>query len=395
MDNFLDLNPDQIQTLENITGGGHSNFPEGYRYLYSIARNMRPNGDSVHDKDLTDLQYWLKNAPDINENNPSSAANHYIRAVTSTGLRWSGDYNKADKVEVQHTSDEIGQNVIGEIIQAKGIPSLSQLVGHDIHGAITTGGLTPAGWGGSAYYWDLPYTDEHGDTLTVGQRILSDPAEHEKFVAVNAAAIKQMAQHYNLAPIEFAKAADAGSQAALPAGLRNAIVNRIADNLTNGASLAGDPENIDGYTPVYSYPEGNVTGWRRQLGMGRSVEVSDQDLADQLSRRRQIRLEKGSDESWAEAPHATPSPSSQSGQAPATDTFSPTPSAYVSVPYLPSVSKNALNIYTPSPSNALFSQPETYASGDSPDPSALEAMALMRSFGLPPGTTAMQSIAQP
>ncbi len=263
MDNFLDLTPNQNQTLDNITSSGHSNFPAGYRYLYSIARNVRPNGDPVRDKQLIDLQYWLKNAPDINENNPNSAANQYIRAVTSTGLRWDGKSDKADPIEVQNTSDDIGRNVISDIVQAKGIPSLSQLVGHDVRGAITTGGLTPAGWGGSAYYWDLPYTDEHGDTMTVGQRILGKPDEHEKFVSVNAAAIKQMAQNYNLNPIEFAKAADAGSRAALPADLRNAIIDGISGNLTDGTSLAGDPENIDGYTPVYSYPEGNMTGWRR------------------------------------------------------------------------------------------------------------------------------------
>ncbi len=147
MENFLELTPAQIQKLDNITDTGRSNFPEGYRYLYSIVRNVRPNGDPVRDKQLTDLSYWLKNAPDVNENNPNSAANQYIRAVTNTGLRWDNKNDKADPIEVQNTSDDIGRHVIGDIIQAEGIPSLSRLVGHDIRGAITTGGLTPAGWG--------------------------------------------------------------------------------------------------------------------------------------------------------------------------------------------------------------------------------------------------------
>ncbi len=100
MDNFLELTPDQIQKLDNITDTGRSNFPGGYRYLYSIVRSARPNGDPVRDKQLTDLQYWLKNAPDINENNPDSAANQYICGVTATGLRWDGKNDKAGPIEV-------------------------------------------------------------------------------------------------------------------------------------------------------------------------------------------------------------------------------------------------------------------------------------------------------
>ena len=46
------------------------------------------------------------------------------------------------------------------------------------------------GWGGAFYYWNTPYqTDANGNTVTVGQAILSDPVQYEKFVATNAKAL--------------------------------------------------------------------------------------------------------------------------------------------------------------------------------------------------------------
>lgn len=90
MDNFLDLTEEQVDQLNRMTDGGKTNFANGYRYLYSIIKNERPTGDPAHDRQLSDLQYWLRNAPDVNENNPNSAANQYIRTVTTTGLRWDG-----------------------------------------------------------------------------------------------------------------------------------------------------------------------------------------------------------------------------------------------------------------------------------------------------------------
>ncbi len=298
-------------------------------------------------------------------------------------MRWDGYNNRAQPSKVQDTSDAIGKNVIGDIRNAGGIPPLEQLVGHDISQALGGNKQTLAGWGGSAYYWNLPYTDARGVTKTVGNWISQDPRELEKFTSVNAAAILQMAQHFNLSPYQTMLSLAAGTQAALPENLKAAVFNRVLDVAGEGANVAGDPENIDGYKPVYGGPYDAVVGWRQSLGDGRSQTVANPALIQQLSQRRQIRLDKGADTSWANSPEtgAAPAdddtawyrkngwngPNSQPGQwpsggvqptspsfgsfdngpytasLPATSASGNSPYAYVSVPS--AMPKNALAIY--------------------------------------------------
>ncbi len=392
---------------------------------------MPASGEPVRDRQLQDLQYWLRNAPDINENNPDSAANQYIRAITSAGLRWDGYDDRAQPSRLQNTSDTIGANVIGDVLRAQGIPTLEQLVGRDIAQALGGNKQTLAGWGGSAYYWNLPYTDTNGVTKTVGDWISQRPDELEKFVSVNAAAIRQIAPHFNFSPYQTMLSLAAGTQAALPDGLKAAIFNRVLDVTAEGANIAGDPENIDGYKPVYGGPYDAVVGWRQSLGDGRFQTVADPALIQQLSQRRQIRLDKGADTSWANSPEtgAAPAddgtggyrkggwngPNSQPGQwpsggaqptspsfgsfdngrynpytvtLPATPASGNSPYAYVSVPS--AMPKNALAICaqqaqaSPSFRNALIAQTAGDTAADTPDAGALDAMALMRAFGLPP-----------
>jgi hypothetical protein len=79
-----------------------------------------------------------------------------------------------------------------------------------------------------------------------------------------------------------------------------------------------------------------------------------------------------------------------------------TPYAYVSVPVTPAIPKNALNLYGPQPrsapaiGNALIPRTTAGAPADTLDPAMLAAMALVRTFGLPPGADIeTSSLAQP
>ena len=96
---------------------------------------------------------------------------------------WDGN----STTNLQAISDGIAANVLGQVIDDGGVPALEAIASHDISLALSQGSISLGGWGGSFYYWDLAYTDESG-TFTVGQRIMGDAADLEKFIAVNAQA---------------------------------------------------------------------------------------------------------------------------------------------------------------------------------------------------------------
>jgi len=61
--------------------------------------------------------------------------------------------------------------------------------------AISEGGQTLGGWGAAFYYWNVPYTQ---DGKTPGEVILSDPAQYEKFIALNAFAATEVAAKFGV-----------------------------------------------------------------------------------------------------------------------------------------------------------------------------------------------------
>lgn len=128
---------------------------------------------------------WFEGAPEINENNPTTEANTYVRGVTVYGLQWDG----RDVPDLQVLSNSIGFRVIEDIIANGGAPAVGEFLLNDINGALSVGNVTISGWGDSFYYWNLPYQSPTTNKwTTIGGVISSNPYDLEKFLAINALA---------------------------------------------------------------------------------------------------------------------------------------------------------------------------------------------------------------
>ena len=114
------------------------------------------------------------------QNNQSAT---FILAYTDYGLAVDGR-----SADLEITSNAIARRVLEDVLDSGGVPSLDNMLKNDINAALVDGGQTIAGWGGAFYYWELEYRTEidpltgRMQTFTVGEDILSDPAELEKFI---------------------------------------------------------------------------------------------------------------------------------------------------------------------------------------------------------------------
>lgn len=177
MPNQIDLSPQQLAQLNSITANGTMSFAEGYRYVSGIIQND-PRADSY-------TKFFFNGAAEVNANAPTDA-NRFIRSVTGSGLAWDGLLASdpgAVKQQIDAISDAIATNVVRQINESGGIPQLSTIVQMDAATAVSSvGKQTVGGWGGAFYYWNMPFSE---DGRTVGQNILADPVQYEKFIAVN------------------------------------------------------------------------------------------------------------------------------------------------------------------------------------------------------------------
>ena len=198
MANQISLSPDQIATLNTITSNGTANFAEGYKYISGIIED-NPNVDSY-------TKFFFQGAKEVN-GNFNVDSNLFIRGVTEAGLAWDGKL-VSDPTEraqqIQATSDDIGRNVFAQINTDGGIPQIDTIIQNDASLAVTRHGQTVGGWAGAFYYWDAKFVQPgqtpDDATQTVGQAILSDPAEYEKFVAINAQALVDVSLRQGLSP---------------------------------------------------------------------------------------------------------------------------------------------------------------------------------------------------
>lgn len=176
----------QISTLQCLTANGTANFYAGYDFLRAELEALTEV--ELAQMGVTTLQveecvFWLTRASTINQNDLSSEANNFIRDVTRYGLLYDGK----PAGTIQLNSNAIGEAVIGHVLQNTSFPPIDSIVGNDVQAAISDGGQSVAGWGGAFYYWDAPYEDD-GVMSTVGNAILGDPAELEKFISVATSA---------------------------------------------------------------------------------------------------------------------------------------------------------------------------------------------------------------
>jgi hypothetical protein len=287
MANQIDLSTQQIATLNAITSNGTANFVSGYDYVLGLIRD-NPNVDSY-------TKFFFEGARQVN-GNFSTDANIFIRGVTEAGLEWDHKLAtdpEARAAQIHATSDDIARNIFTQIRDDKGIPQINDVIKNDASLAVSFHGQTVGGWAGAFYYWDAKYTKPNGDdSLTVGQAILADPVQYEKFVAINAQALVDTALKQGLSPGQIMT----GWNSQAPNDVKAAILNRALEVMTGEtANFTGSPYNIDGYVPIIGGDE-RPEGWR----LGNGAVITDQQKIDELNARYDVRIEKNNDLSWQE-----------------------------------------------------------------------------------------------
>jgi Ca2+-binding RTX toxin-like protein len=181
----------QYGALTRLLGAGSNglitkpqSIPDAYLAIYKILSQAQRNGQFNDPATL----YWFQQAALINGN--SGGAGDFIRLYTSIGLG-----GNVDQAQMQKISDQIAREVLGDIIRTGKIPALYVLVNKDVNAALASNHISFAGWGGSFFYWNIPLMDQFGqpihdpqnpdildDYLTIGDSILRDPNETQKFI---------------------------------------------------------------------------------------------------------------------------------------------------------------------------------------------------------------------
>jgi hypothetical protein len=295
--NQLNLSPQEIiGVLDKVLSG---NVPGKYAAAYREILRLNEEHVARGEPGLDALTLrWFQGAPEINESNPNASASTYVRAVTVFGLQWDGRVVP----DLQVLSNTIGSLVIQDIVNNGGVPSVAEFLLNDINGALQSGNVTISGWGGSFYYWNLPYLNPATNQWsTIGAVISSNPSDLEKFLAINAAAAADAMAAHGIT-WDTLKAA---WYAQLPGPLQDEIMSRVFNYIAQGflgedrGLLAGNPYLIDGYR----YQNGKWFG-------ADNIEVTDTNKIAELDTRMSIRESRGysidADTSWSNRPQPGP-----------------------------------------------------------------------------------------
>lgn len=164
----------------------NKNFPDAYRYVSSILARKNSRSNPKVD---TGTLFWFDKADNINES--AGWSSYMVRTYTTIGIQLAD----RDVGNLQKVSDDIAINVLSDIIEARGVPPLQNILARDISAAIEVGNVKDlAGWGGTFFYWNMPLVDNNNDLikdpisgadddyLTLGDYILRDSDRTRRFI---------------------------------------------------------------------------------------------------------------------------------------------------------------------------------------------------------------------
>lgn len=184
------LSDAQVEQLRRTTQNGFANYPAGYALIHGWIK-----GHPAAQRDGT--VFWFEQAQGINAGKSLSAI--YIRRHTENGLNLTAvPHDK--RQPMQALSDLIAHKVIYDILRDREIASLPDILSKDISVALREGKVSLGGWGGSFYYWDMPFKapgqakfprDPDGSYRTVGEEILRR-GERELVLDCSARTLKEM-----------------------------------------------------------------------------------------------------------------------------------------------------------------------------------------------------------
>lgn len=304
MSDRIPLTFDQIEQLKSVPEKGKRNYHLGYRKIYEFVKD----NPAVDD----DTKFFFKQAAEINVNAPDSQSNYFIRSVTGSGFLWDGLFvgdPDAHLAKTQANSDAIGYNIFSDIFDRGSLPRTQEIIPYDATTAVTEGLQSIGGWGGAFYFWNIYLRRKEA---TVGQLILKEPAELEKFLAINSKALYDTTRKFGITGEQFI----AGYNAQVPRILQLEMLDRAGTALYRAGfgpftpgddwrrQFAGDPNNIFGFKPALR-DDGTVRVWYAEPlsavlpGTPRGyVMVDDPRLEAALNRHRVVRLQKAAWTPW-------------------------------------------------------------------------------------------------
>ncbi|QDH16344.1 hypothetical protein [Swingsia samuiensis] len=248
----LKLTKTQIDKLNVDTLGGTTNAYRGYQDMISFLQDAISTGTNTLDAAST---FWYQQAITINGNDPTSFGNIFIHTATSYGLAWDGK-----SVDFQTLSNKIGLSVVSGTLKTGSLQQINSMLEDDIGTSLKYGGMTPGGWGGSFYYWNTPFQGKQ----TVGDAIMADTAQYDKFIATTAnavavtgnMAIQQLGLSFHAGSIsdevnEFLNILNVGVptivSSSVEEGVKAEVLARAFEEDVLGQSAAGDPNFINGH----------------------------------------------------------------------------------------------------------------------------------------------------
>ena len=143
----INLTHEQIEQLRRTTQNGTSNYPAGYDLIYNWIKD-----NPVAQQDGT--AFWFEQARGINGDDSLSA--RFIQRHTDNGLDIVGVPN-SQRLDMQDLSNKIANSVINDVLKHGQVAALPEILDKDISIALDKGNVRLGGWGGSFYYWDMPY----------------------------------------------------------------------------------------------------------------------------------------------------------------------------------------------------------------------------------------------
>ena len=224
----INLTHEQIEQLRRTTQNGTSNYPAGYDLIYNwIKDNPAAQQDGT--------AFWFEQARGINGDDSLSA--RFIQRHTDNGLDIVGVPN-SQRLDMQDLSNKIANSVINDVLKHGQVAALPEILDKDISIALDKGNVRLGGWGGSFYYWDMPYKPDdytgkgyprHSDGTykTVGDEIVRR-GEVPLLLETSSRTVAQMQMHGELPMKDWDTALQTGWNAGLPMRYQAEIGARAA-----------------------------------------------------------------------------------------------------------------------------------------------------------------------
>ena len=265
----LALSDRQIAQLRRLTDNVSKDYYRGYGYVSSIiAASAQVDWQTKR---------WFAGAARINRPDSDDTRRDmihlYVRNIVRNAALWQG----RPVPDIQSMSDELAKQVIGRIIFYRGVPQFRELLLADIGGTLRRFGQSLGAWAGVVYYWDFQL--EPG--TSIGAMVMADPAQLERFLAINAAAASLIEGLVSEGGSQLrgdlaAEALRWWAESRAPPAIKLELARRIASG-----RLHGDPDVIDSWIH-----DRGAKAWRHALLPNIRAKGA---LAARLDARRRIR----------------------------------------------------------------------------------------------------------